>query len=241
MARNRVPVSAAILAGGFGTRLRSAVADRPKVLAPVHDRPFLTYLLDQLADASIEEVVLLTGFRAPQVRSILGETYAGMRLVYSQEPIPLGTGGAIRWALPKLSASTVLLLNGDSYCDVDLAAFRDFHNRRAADASLALVKVAEGSRFGRVVTDQNGRVIRFEEKTAVAGTDWINAGIYLLERSLIEEIPLGQPRSLERHLMPAWVERLRCYGFRCAGRFLDIGTPETYASAEPFFLPIVAA
>jgi NDP-sugar pyrophosphorylase family protein len=241
MEENHVPVSAAILAGGLGTRLRSAVADRPKVLAPVHGRPYLTYLLDQLADAAIKEVILLTGFRAAQVRSTLGETYAGMHLVYSEEPFPLGTGGAIRWALGKLSTPTILLLNGDSYCDVDLAAFRDFHDRRAADASLVLAKVAGASRFGRVGIHASGQVNRFAEKTAVPGPDWINAGIYLLQRSLVEEIPLGQPRSLERDLMPTWVERRCCYGFRCAGRFLDIGTPEAYASAEQFFLPIVAA
>jgi D-glycero-alpha-D-manno-heptose 1-phosphate guanylyltransferase len=238
---NHVSVSAAILAGGMGTRLRPAIADRPKVLAPVHGRPYLTYLLDQLAEASIKEVVLLTGFGAAQVRRTLGETYGGMRLVYSEEPFPLGTGGAIRWALEKLSMPTVLLLNGDSYCDVDLAAFRDFHERHAADASLVLAKVAGASRFGRVGIDGTGRVICFAEKTARTGSDWINAGIYLLRRSLIENIPLGQPRSLERDLMPPWIEGCRCYGFRCAGRFLDIGTPEAYASAEQFFQPTVAA
>src|SRR5438105_3788922 len=123
MAGNHLGVSAAILAGGLGTRLRPAVADRPKVLAPIHGRPYLTFLLDQLADAFIEEVVLLTGFQAGQVRRTLGETYAGMRLLYSEEPAPLGTAGAVRWALDKLSLPTILLLNGDSYCDVHLSAF----------------------------------------------------------------------------------------------------------------------
>src|SRR5437879_601155 len=110
-------VTAAILAGGLGTRLRSVIADRPKVLAPVGGRPYLTYLLDQLAKAAVREVVLLTGYGAEQVRDALGATYAGMRLVHAAEPAPLGTAGALRHALPHLRSPAVLLMNGDSYCD----------------------------------------------------------------------------------------------------------------------------
>ncbi len=235
MAGKPLSVTAAILAGGLGTRLRPVIADRPKVLAPVHGRPYLTYLLDQLGDFAIDEVVLLTGFGADQVRGTLGESYAGMHLVYSKEPFPLGTAGALRWALPKLSAPTVLLLNGDSYCDIDLAEFRTFHDQRAADVSLILARVPGASRFGRVWTEMDGRVTRFEEKMEAPGTKWINAGIYLLARALVQETPVARPLSLERDLFPAWVQRLRFFGSRCDGRFLDIGTPEAYAEAERFF------
>jgi D-glycero-alpha-D-manno-heptose 1-phosphate guanylyltransferase len=235
MAGKCAVVSAAILAGGLGTRLRPVVADRPKVLAPVHGRPYLTFLLRQLAAASLEEVVLLTGFQAEQVRRTLGENHAGMRVLYSEEPSPLGTAGAVRWALPKLSAPTVLLLNGDSYCEVDLSVFQEFHRDSAAPLSLVLARSPGASRFGKVRIDGQGRVKQFDEKTPVHSTDWINAGIYLLERSLIEEIPLGRPLSLERDLFPAWVRRFRVRGFCCTGRFLDIGTPQAYAEAEQFF------
>ena len=235
MAGKRSDVSAAILAGGLGSRLRPVVADRPKVLAPVCGRPYLTFVLDQLADASIKEAVLLIGFQAEQVRRTLGETYAGMRLVYSEEPSPLGTAGALRWALPKLSGTTILLLNGDSYCDVNLAAFHSFHDTRAAEISLVLAKVPAASRFGKVWVDSHGRVKRFREKTDMTGSAWINAGIYLLRRQLIEEIPVGRFLSLERDLFPAWVGCKQIYGFRCAGTFLDIGTPQAYALAESFF------
>ena len=115
-------ITAAVLAGGLGTRLRPTVADRPKVLAPVGGRPDLAYLLDQLDAVGIGEVVLLTGYRAEQVRAAFGESYSGIRLRDSAEPVPLGTGGAARRALPLLSAPTILLLNGDSYCAVDLDA-----------------------------------------------------------------------------------------------------------------------
>jgi NDP-sugar pyrophosphorylase family protein len=234
MAGNPLGVSAAILAGGLGTRLRPVVVDRPKVLAPVHGRPYLTILFNQLAAAAIEEVTLLTGFEGRQVRETLGETNAGMRLSYSEEPFPLGTAGAVRWALPKLAGPTILLLNGDSYCAVDFGAFRDFHEQTTAEVSLVLARIPRATRYGCVLADDYGHVKDFAEKAAVS-TDWVNAGIYLLERSVLEQIPVGQPLSLEREVLPEWVSRGRVFGFRCGGGFLDIGTPESYAKAAGFF------
>jgi D-glycero-alpha-D-manno-heptose 1-phosphate guanylyltransferase len=234
-------LTAAILCGGLGTRLRPAVADRPKALAPVRGRPFLTFLLDRLAAASVGEVVLLTGYRADQVYDALGHTYAGMGLLYSEEPAPLGTAGAVRHALPCLSGRTVLLLNGDSYCDVDLGAFAAFHRRHAADASLVLAPARDASRFGRVRTGPAGRVTHFEEKGSAPGAGWVNAGVYLFDRRLIEDLPPGRPASLERDVFSGWAGGGRLHGFRCRGRFLDIGTPESYAEAERFFAPAEAA
>jgi NDP-sugar pyrophosphorylase family protein len=229
-------VTAAILAGGLGTRLRPQIADRPKVLAPVRGRPYLAYLLDQLAAAGVSRVVLLTGYLAEQVRAAFGDAYAGMRLVYSPEPVPLGTGGALRRALPDIPSTTCLLLNGDSYCEAPLPDFWDFHCRQAADASLVLTRREDCSRFGRVHVGPDGRVVRFEEKPPAGGPGWINAGIYLIRRALIEELPADCPLSLERDLFPAWLGRRLC-AFPCPGRFLDIGTPESYARAEAFFTP----
>jgi NDP-sugar pyrophosphorylase family protein len=230
-------VTGAILAGGLGTRLRSRIADRPKVLAPVRGRPYLAYLLDQLAAAGIRRVVLLTGYLAEQVRATFGESHAGMRLDYSVEPVPLGTGGALRHALPHLTSPTCLLLNGDSFCAAPLTAFRDCHCLQAADASLVLTPREDCSRFGRVHFGPDGRVLRFEDKPPGGGAGWINAGIYLFQRELIEEVPPGRSLSLERDLFPAWLGRRRLWAFPSGGRFLDIGTPESYARAEAFFTP----
>lgn len=227
--------TAAILAGGLGTRLRFRIADRPKVLALVHGRPYLSYLLEQLADAGLRSVVLLTGYLAEQVQATFGDSYAGMRLSYSMEPSPLGTAGALRHALPYLSSSTTVLLNGDSYCAASLPDFWTFHQRQAADFSLVLTRQEDCSRFGRVQVAPDGRVVCFEEKTQAGDAGWINAGIYLIQRKLIEEIPAGLPLSLERDLFPAWVDRKRFCGFASTGRFLDIGTPESYAQTETFF------
>ncbi|MHB1425992.1 MAG: nucleotidyltransferase family protein [Gemmataceae bacterium] len=235
MAEKIEDATAAILAGGLGTRLRSRIADRPKVLAPVHGRPYLEYLLEQLAGAGMREVVLLTGYRADQIHSTFGDRHAGLRLTYCTEPSPLGTAGALRLALPHLNASTTLLLNGDSYCAVSLSDFWDFHHLQSADFSLVLTPKEDCSRYGRVSVGRDCRVLGFEEKSTAAGAGWVNAGIYLFNRSLIEEIAPDVPSSLERDWFSIWASGKHCFGFRCQDPFLDIGTPESYAQAEAFF------
>jgi len=227
-------VQAVVLAGGLGTRLRPAVADRPKVLAPVHGRPWMMFLLDQLGDAGVRQVVLLTGFKADQVQDALGDDYRGMRLEYSQENTPLGTAGAVRAALPLLTSPVILLMNGDSYCAVDLAALREFHCRREADLNMVLAQSPDASRFGTVRVREDGRVVGFEEKTQSAG-GWINAGIYLMATALIAEIAPHRQVSLEKEMFPAWIGCKAFYAFHTEGRFLDIGTPESYAQATAFF------
>ena len=227
-------LTAAILAGGLGTRLRAAVPDRPKVLAAVNGRPFLAYLLDQLAAAGLRRVVLCTGHLGWQVRRELGARHAGLELVYSQEETPLGTGGALRLALPHLAAPTALVLNGDSYCRCDLAAFHRRHRAGDARASLVVVEMADCSRFGRVETSAGGRITAFAEKDPAVGAGLINAGVYLLDTSLLDQAPPGRALSLERDLLPAWLAE-GVMSFPSPGPFLDIGTPESYARASAFF------
>lgn len=225
---------AVILAGGLGTRLRSVVADRPKVMAEIAGRPFLTFLLDQLLSVAIERVVLCTGYKAELVSSVLGQSYRGLTLDYSEETEPLGTGGALRLALPRLSAETVLVMNGDSYCAADLNRFRATHSARGATASLLLTEVPDTSRFGRVEYLPDGQVTAFSEKGQVTGRGWINAGIYLLRRELLATVETGRAVSLEREVFPRWITEQRLFADPLGTRFLDIGTPESYAAAETF-------
>jgi D-glycero-alpha-D-manno-heptose 1-phosphate guanylyltransferase len=227
-------VCGAVLAGGFGTRLRPVLADRPKVLAPVLGRPFLAYLLDQLVRAGVRQTALLTGYLADCVEAAFGDDFAGMRLTYSVETSPLGTAGALRHALPRLVRPVVLVLNGDSYCDLDLTAFFDQHRRSGAKCTVALTEVPDVARFGKVALAGGHRITRFEEKSAAGGRGLINAGVYLLARHLLDKIPPSGAVSLERDLFPRWAAQGRCYGFAAAGRFLDIGTPESYARAAAF-------
>jgi NDP-sugar pyrophosphorylase family protein len=227
----RIPV--AILAGGLGTRLRPAIGERPKVVAEVGGRPFLSYLLDQLARAGFRRAVLCVGWRADDVEASLGASHGPLRLAYSREASPLGTAGAIRRALPLLDGDAAMVMNGDSYCDVDLGAAWAWHVARAGEATLVAVEVADAGRYGRVEVDADGTVRSFSEKQPGAGPGWINAGIYLLARSRIEALP-ERPASLERDALPGWVGRgLRAFCTR--GQFLDIGTPASYRRALRFF------
>jgi NDP-sugar pyrophosphorylase family protein len=229
-------ITAAILAGGRGTRLRSILGNWPKPLAEVGARPYVTHLLDQLDSASVHSVVLLTGYKASQVRRTLGDNYRDLQLVYSQEPSELGTGGAVRWALPHLASSPVLLMNGDSWCDVNLELFLDFHYFHRARLSIVLTKQRDTSRYGALDVAPDGRVCRFKEKDNSRSPGWINAGIYLFDRGLIADIPSRSPFSLEKQLIPQWIqEKKDVFGFHTFGAFIDIGTPRSYRQAVRLF------
>ena len=226
--------TAVVFAGGLGTRLRSAVADRPKVLAEVRGRPFLSYLLDQLVDAGFSRAVLCTGYMAEQVEAAFGDAHGVMRIDYSREAGPLGTGGALRLALDRLDSDPVLVMNGDSFCHADLIGLWARHLDVGAEATMLLVEVPDTARYGRVTLDANGALTAFTEKGSVTGPGWINAGAYVLRRAVVESISPGGVVSLEKEVLPLLVGR-GLYGFDTDGPFLDIGTPESYAAAEQFF------
>jgi len=225
---------AAILAGGLGTRLRAVLDDRPKVMAPVAGRPFISHLLDQLADSGMERVVLCTGYLAAMIRDELGESYRGMELLYSVEESPLGTGGALRLAAGLVSGERLLVLNGDSYCDCRLADLVAAHSASGAYAAMALARVEDVARFGAVLTGAGSLVQRFSEKGGQSGPGWINAGIYLLPMELIRGMAADRQVSLERELFPEAVAR-GLYGHRCTGLFIDIGVPEEYRRSQSIF------
>lgn len=227
-------ITAVVLAGGLGTRLRSAVADRPKVLAEVLGRPFLAYLLDQLIDAGVREAVLCVGYRAEQIRENFGESYRSLRLAYCVETSLLGTGGAIRNAMPFVRSDPILAMNGDSYCEADLPALCAFHREHRAQATMLLRWIDNPARYGSAEVDANGFVRAFREKCDDAPPGWINAGIYILSRSVVESIPAEQATSIERETFPRWIGK-GLVGCPCHGKFIDIGTPESYAEAERFF------
>ena len=227
-------VTAVVLAGGLGTRLSAVVNDRPKVLAEIGGKPFLAYLLDFLSTSGIHSVVLCTGFLGDQIRVRFGEKYRNLNLDYSQESSPLGTAGALRLALPKVKSESVLIMNGDSFCDANLKTFWEWHSSHDVGASMLLVEMSDTRRFGRVVVSADGMVIRFDEKDEKSLAGFINAGIYLIKRHSLLEIPAERFVSMERDIFPGWVGH-RLFGYRCKARFIDIGTPESYASAAVFF------
>jgi NDP-sugar pyrophosphorylase family protein len=227
-------VPAMILAGGLGTRLRSVVSGQPKVLAEVNGRPYLSYLLDQLSGAGVRDVVFCSGYLGDHLEQAFGSDYRGLRLSYSREPAPLGTAGALRLASEEVRPGLVLVLNGDSYIDLDLAAFLAFHLRRQSSISMVLAEVPDTRRFGRVQLGADEQITFFEDKGSHIGPGLINAGVYLLESKTLEAIPTGRAVSIEREVFPAMVGQ-GLNGYVCRGKFIDIGTPETYADAQAFF------
>jgi len=247
-------MQALILVGGLGTRLRPVLdASVPKPMAAIAGRPFLAYLLGQLRRNAFEQVWLLTGHGGQNVERYFG-TGDGWDLTirYSLEPEPLGTGGALRHVLPRLSGERFLVMNGDSFLGTSLATLDRAHDRACATspsvlASLALARVDEGDRFGSVDLAPDGRVTGFREKSSASAASTsaalINAGVYVVERALIESLPPRGPVSLERDVFPPLCDgRLR--GVELAGPFVDIGVPESYAAicADPsMLLPMLEA
>jgi D-glycero-alpha-D-manno-heptose 1-phosphate guanylyltransferase len=229
---------ALVLVGGLGTRLRSAYADGPKALAPIEGRPFLAYLLQQLADAGITRAVLCAGYRAEQIEQWLGDGRSlggrslGLDIRYSREDEPLGTAGALALAYSRYArGERVLAMNGDSILGLSLAAMWDLHTKREAEASVALAQVPDTSRYGSVEVNEEGWVTSFREKGREHTPGFINGGVYLFEPSVMEMVVTGRAVSLEREVLPAQLSR-GLLAFKSDGYFIDIGIPEDLARAQ---------
>jgi NDP-sugar pyrophosphorylase family protein len=227
---------AVILAGGQGTRLRPALPGQPKALAPVGGRPFLAWLLAALQRQGVRKVVISTGYCAEAIEAFASgagaEFGAKLELLCVRDPRPLGTGGALRNAAAAAEGERVLVLNGDSFCAFDLRRLQRLHVAGSARASVWLVHVADSGRFGAVALAEDGRITAFREKSTSAGAGLVNAGIYLIERTALDEIPANTPLSLEREVFPGWLASGGLNGVVGAEPLIDIGTPESYAAAN---------
>jgi mannose-1-phosphate guanylyltransferase len=222
-------VQALILAGGEGTRLRPLTSTVPKPVVPLVDRPFIAFMLDWLHAHGVDDVVMGCGHLAAGVRNVLGDGSAyGIRLRFVEEPRPLGTGGALKFAEPLLD-ERFLMLNGDVLTDLDLTAQLAQHERTGAHGTLALTPVEDPSNYGLVRTDADGVVLGFVEKPSPdqIDTNLISAGAYVLERSLLDMLAADEPASIERDVFPRLVGD-GLYGYAADGYWLDIGTPERY-------------
>ncbi|MCK5541097.1 MAG: nucleotidyltransferase family protein [Desulfobacterales bacterium] len=227
-------ITAVVLVGGQGTRLRSVVSDKPKVLAAVKGRPFLTYLLDQLESNNITEVVFCSGYMADTIEAYFGDHYKSIIIQYSREEIPLDTGGALRLALPLLLSDTILVMNGDSFVKTDLTIFTKTFFQQKHIADMLLAKVNDVSRFGNVTFNKECEITSFKEKGEHKGPGWINAGIYLFRKKILFDIPEDCFFSLERGFFPKLIGK-GLFGFCTEGDFIDIGTPDSYNKTALFF------
>ncbi len=227
-------VTAAILAGGLGTRLRPVIGNHAKVVAQVGGRPFLGYVFDQLIDAGVSRAVVCVGFRAGEIVEAFGDRYGKLAIEYSREQTPLGTGGALRRAMPRLDSPSVLVLNGDTYCIGGLGDLVRWHERHRASCSMLLSHRDDTRASGRVRLSRDGMIEAFDEKTADASPGWVSAGAYVMDRGFIGGIPAGRTVSLERDILPACAAK-HLRGFRAKEDFLDIGTREGLVDAEAYF------
>lgn len=222
--------TALILCGGLGTRLRPAVGNLPKALASIDGTPFIDYLLRYLARQSVRHVVLCTGYGAEQVAEACGDgSRWGIHIDTSAENEPLGTGGAVRNAHSVVTSDPFFVLNGDSFVSADLLAVQRAHVDRGAAITMVVTEVPDVSRFGCVVANADGSIARFVEK-GPSGPGLINAGIYLMQRLVLDEIAANRPVSMERDVLPTYVGH-GLYAFAAPGPFIDIGTPESLRMA----------
>jgi mannose-1-phosphate guanylyltransferase len=208
----------------------------PKPAVTLVDRPFLAYAIEWLAAHGVTEIVLACGFLPDVLREALGdeERHAGVTITYATEPEPLGTAGAIRFAAEALGdrlEERFLALNGDVLADLDLSALLATHEERGAQATIGLHPVEDSSAYGLVRCDGEGRVLEFLEKTGEAVPGEINAGAYVLERSVLDLVPAGRAVSIEREVFPRLVGEGLC-GRLLDGYWMDIGTPERYLQAS---------
>jgi mannose-1-phosphate guanylyltransferase len=228
-------LTAVILAGGQGTRLRPLTLSRPKPIVPILNVPFLAYQLALLARHGVHDIVLSCSYMVDEVRRTMGDGAAwGVRLRYAVEEQPLGTAGGVRNAADLVS-ERVVVLNGDILTDLDLSAMLAYHAGRHAQATIYLTRVPDPAAYGLVELEPTGQVRRFLEKpdrTQIT-TDTINAGVYVIERGLLERIPPGRVMSIEREFFPALLaDRIPFYGWIGEHYWIDIGNAEKYRQGQ---------
>ena len=227
---------AVVLVGGFGTRLRPLTSDLPKQMLPIVDRPMIEHVVGHLAAHGVEEVVLSLGFLPDAFRDAYSDgRCAGIPLHYAVEPEPLDTAGAVRFAAEDAGIDEAfLVLNGDVLTDLAVDELIGFHRASGAEATVSLTPVDDPSRYGVVPTDADGRVTGFVEKppAGAAPCNWINAGTYVFEPSVIDRIEPGRRVSVEREVFPAMADEGVLYGLRSEAYWVDTGTPETYLGVQ---------
>ena len=227
---------AVVLVGGFGTRLRPLTNDRPKQMLPIVGVPMIERVVATLGSHGVTEAVLSLGYRPDAFTDAYPDGIcAGVLLHYAVEPDPLDTAGAVRYAA--LSAGiddTFIVVNGDVLTDLDVTELWNFHKSHGAEGTIALTPVDEPSHYGVVPIDDDGRVIEFVEKPApgTAPTNWINAGTYVLEPSVLDRIAVDRKVSIERETFPSMVADESLYALHSDAYWIDAGTPAAYLRAQ---------
>ena len=224
---------AIVLVGGLGTRLRAELADLPKPLAPVAGRPFLAYVLDQLAAGGLRRTILATGYLSEKVEAAIGRHWGDMEIAYSVEEVPLGTGGAVARAAKQLQGSNAHIANGDTFLRFDLRSLEQAVDAAGASLGMALAQVADVGRYGAVEV-LDGRVSAFREKGG-QGPGLVNAGSYFVTADAIAGFPQRDVFSFEEAVLLPMANAGRVVALSDTSNFIDIGVPEDYRNARRLF------
>jgi mannose-1-phosphate guanylyltransferase len=224
-------VKAIILVGGEGTRLRPLTYTVVKAMVPILNKPFIEYVFRYLSSHQIREIILAMGYKPDCITDYFGDaSQLGTRLIYSVETEPLGTAGAVKNAEQHID-DDFFVMNGDIFTDLNLTEMLRFHENKGAKVTIALAPVEDPTRFGVVETDSNQRVTRFIEKPKPeqVTSNMINAGIYIVEREILNRVPQGKRLMFERDVFPILLsEGEPVFGYATDAYWIDTGTPEQY-------------
>ena len=227
-----------ILAGGFGTRLINEINGLPKCLAPINGEPFIFYLLNYLRKFKFDQYIFALGFRSELVKNYLSENFSDLNLIYSVENIPLGTGGAIKKALKYVNSDDVVVINGDSFFNIDYNRFFAFHKIKKATFSIALAEISCNDRYGSVELSDD-IIINFEEKQIEAERmSLINSGIYMINKLDFSKFLFPESFSIEKDFFEKKPKSHQIHGMVFQNKFIDIGVPNDYRAFPKFIKDI---
>ena len=227
--------SAIILAGGLGSRLQTVVRDVPKPMAPINGRPFLEYLLDYWIGQGVNHFILSVGYKHKIIERHFTNHYKQAEIEYAVEEKPLGTGGGLLCALKYLRGpGTFLIMNGDTFFEVDLASILHYHQGKQAEVTIALREVEANNRYANVEIDKDGKITAFDNRARTSQRALINGGVYLAKACAFSHMgsESDESVSIEDHLYPLMLAAgSSMHGFSSCGKFIDIGLPEDYLRA----------
>lgn len=229
-------IDALIICGGKGTRFRAVFQNVPKVMADIHGRPFLDILIEHLLNNNLTKIILCLGYMADYIQKYYQKSSLLPYLFFSEEPVPMGTGGAIKNAESLIESENFIVANGDSFCDLNFDDLLDFHTQKnEALVSMALTIADERKDVGIIsINGTSGLINSFQEKTPIGPNTFMNAGVYVFNKKTLDMIPPNQKYSLEYDLFPK-ISQNGLYGFKTDKKVIDIGTPERYKEALNIF------
>jgi len=225
-------MQAIILAGGLGTRLKDIIKDCPKPMADINGKPFLEYVLTFLEKQGIDRTIFSVGYKSRVIKDYFGENFNNMKLIYSVEHQLLGTGGAIKRGLDFVKDGDVFVVNGDTFFDIDLKKFYQFHKEKKADLTIALKIIDHSDRYGIMKIDKNFQIKNFTEKKCKNKKALINGGIYVLNKDFFLSFNLPEKFSFEKDFLEKYYNKCRFYGVPFDAYFIDIGVPDDYKRAR---------